>query len=204
VHHYLSLIERNAFRADQIVAMLQAYGSSDTQKMAITDIDTIMRDMLLLVERHFREESNIHVEVIASNEPQILLCDHNRIVQLLVNLLLNARESMPEAGGSIEVKVQAAHVGQAGNLIGTSTHPLDNAGHIAISIIMSGQGGDNGQGEFSHPIISANSNGSDPNLGLSVAYEIVRQHNGAIQFLNSRSPAKGASVIVVLPVQPSV
>lgn len=202
VHHYLNLIERNAFRADQIVAMLQAYGASNTQKMALTDIDTILRDMMMLVGRHFREESNIHIEVLASEEAQFLICDHNRIVQLLVNLLLNARESMPETGGSIEVKVEAAHNGQLRFLGGTPAHPLDGAGFIAISIL-SGEVKANGQAERSQPIISTKSNGSS-SLGVSVANEIVRQHKGTIQFLNNRDPGKGASVIVFLPVRPSI
>jgi two-component system, OmpR family, sensor histidine kinase VicK len=202
VRHYLNLIERNAFRADQIVAMLQAYGASNTQKMAYTDIDTILRDMMLLVERHFREENNIHVEVMASEEAQFLICDHNRIVQLLVNLLLNARASMPETGGSIEVKVEAVHNGHSGILGGASAHVLDGAGYIAFSII-SGEEKANGQGDFSHPVISTKSNGRS-NLGLSVANEIVRQHKGSIQIFNSKDPGKGASVIVVLPVRPSI
>jgi two-component system cell cycle sensor histidine kinase/response regulator CckA len=202
VHHYLNLIERNAFRADQIVAMLQAYGASDTKKMALTDIDTILRDMMMLVERHFREESNILVKVMASNEPQFLICDHNRIVQLLVNLLLNARESMPGTGGSIEVKVEAAHNGQSGIWGDTIALPLEGTRCIAISIV-SGEERANGQGEITHPVISTKPNGSN-NLGLSVANEIVRQHKGNIQFSNSRDPGKGVSVIVVLPVRPPV
>ena len=202
VQHYMSLIERNAFRADQIVAMLQGYGTLDTQQMAITDIDAILRDMMMLVERQFREESNVRVEVKASEEMQSLVCDHNRIVQLLVNLLLNARDAMKEPGGLIEVAVQPAHNGHNGNLPGTAVRPLDGIERIAISI--SDEGPENGQEENPRSAVSTKSNGNGAGLGLSIAHEIVRQHNGDIKFSNSRGPGKGASVTVVLPLRPSV
>ena len=108
VQHYMTLIERNALRAGQIVEMLQGYGTADSQEMAVTDIDAILRDMMMLVERQFREESNIHIQVKTAGEMPALVCDHKGIVQLLVNLLLNARDSIQETGGVIEVEVHPA------------------------------------------------------------------------------------------------
>lgn len=203
--HYMNLIERNAFRCAQIVTMLQEYGALKTQQMAVTDIATILRDTLVLVERQFREESEIHIEVTAPGMTRSIVCDHNRIIQLLVNLLNNARDSMQDSGGLIEVAVQTIEYGAADGSPAAGNGHDDTGDHIKITILDEGPGIlPNLQDHLFLPFFSTRSGSNGVGLGLSIAREIVQQHNGYIRISNSKGPGKGALVTVILPVRPSV
>jgi signal transduction histidine kinase len=203
IEHYISLIERNAFRSARIVSLLQEYGSLEPPQMAITDIDTILRDALILVERQFREASNVRIAVSVPSESQSIVCDHNRIVQLLVNLLQNARDSMQESGGLVEIKVRLLTRGETTDVPEMNGRPQRDGDHIAISITDEGPGIlPDLQEQLFKPFVSARPGGSGVGLGLSIANQIVQEHGGDIWFSNSRGPAEGASVTVVLPVRP--
>jgi signal transduction histidine kinase len=199
VEYYLGLIERNAFRADQIVSMLQGYGSLDAHQMANTDVEAIMRDVMILIERQFRDESDIQVKMHIMEEAPSFICDHQRIVQLLVNLLLNTRDSLQETGGLIEVTVKPEHHDPLGNENGSTKEPMEGVDRIAFTIFSREAAGGAEEIYRSGASIKTKRNGAG--LGLSVAREIVRQHHGDIQFSNNKGPGEGASVIVILPVK---
>jgi signal transduction histidine kinase len=202
VQHYLSLIERNAFRADQIVTMLQGYGTLDSNQMVNTDVEAILRDVMMLVERQFRDECGVQVKVKVTEELPPLICDHQRIVQLLVNLLLNARDSLHEKGGLIDLFVKAHRRDHLGNGNGSKTNFVEAIDRIAFYILYE-EATDDGE-EISRVADYKKSDGNGSGLGLSIAHEIVRQHRGDIHFSNSKSPGKGTSVTVILPVGRSI
>jgi signal transduction histidine kinase len=203
VQHLISLIERNAFRCAQIVSLLQKYGSLHELQMAVTDIDLILRDALVLVERQFRDESGIRITVTAPGEVHSIVCDHDRIVQLLVNLLMNARDAMKKTGGLIEVKVRLLHELDSDVLPELDGRWQNDRSCVAITISDEGPGiSTTVQQDIFKPFFSDGSGSSGIGLGLSIAGQIVEQHQGLIWFFNNKGPAKGASVIVLLPLRP--
>ena len=203
VQHLISLIERNAFRCAQIVSLLQKYGSLHELQMAVTDIDLILHDALVLVERQFREESGIRIAVTSPGEVHSIVCDHDRIVQLLVNLLMNARDAMEKTGGLIEVRVQLLHELDSAVLPDLDSRWQNDRGCVAITISDEGPGISPAlQQDIFKPFFSNGPGSSGLGLGLSIARQIVEQHRGLIWFSNNKGPAKGASVIVLLPLRP--
>jgi signal transduction histidine kinase len=203
VQHLISLIERNAFRCAQIVSLLQKYGSLHELQMAVTDIDLIFHDALVLVERQFREESGIRIAVTSPGEVHSIVCDHDRIVQLLVNLLMNARDAMEKTGGLIEVRVQLLHELDSAVLPDLDSRWQNDRGCVAITISDEGPGISPAlQQDIFKPFFSNRPGSSGLGLGLSIARQIVEQHRGLIWFSNNKGPAKGASVIVLLQLRP--
>lgn len=201
VQHYLDLIERNAFRGAQIVTLLQEYGSLQPPQMAITDIGTILRDALVLVEGQFREESNVRIMVSAPDASRTIVCDHNRIVHLLVNLLNNTRQEMDDGGGCIDIEVREVQAGTQGQ-----DRLQRGSEYIAIAIRNNGTGPE--VQEMDEIVVSTASprpNGTGAGLGMSIAQDIVDQHNGTIWINNEENsgPSSGATVTVILPVRPS-
>jgi signal transduction histidine kinase len=203
VQHLTNLIERNSFRCAQIVSMLQKYGSLQAPHMAVTYIDIILRDALVLVERQFRDESNVRITVSAPGEAPSIVCDHDRVVQLLVNVLMNARDAMKESGGLIEVKVQTLDELDSAVLPDMDGSLWSGKGFVAIKVSDEGPGISPAvQQQVFKPFYSAGPGSSGIGLGLSIARQIVDRHQGLIWFSNNKGPTKGASVTILLPLHP--
>lgn len=200
--YYVSLIERSAFRIAQIARVLQDYAHVDEPQMAVTDIRMILRDSLALVEKQFQEQTNIKIEFEVEDDLGTVVCDHNRITQVLINLLINARDAMTPAGGPIQVRFWSTN----SRSYLPVQKPTDQRGvsrQFAFSVK------DNGHGipvefmsEIFRPFFSTRSNGQGIGLGLFVAKAIVEQHNGRIWAENNAAPERGATFTVMLPLRP--
>jgi signal transduction histidine kinase len=112
----------------------------------------------------------------------IITCSPSQINQVLLNLLVNAAQATPEAGGSIVVR--------------TST---PDERHVAIEV------GDNGKGipkdvlpKIFDPFFTTKEVGQGTGLGLSICFRIVQAHGGRIE-VDSRAGV-GTRFTVVLPI----
>jgi len=98
-------------------------------------------------------------------------CSPSQINQVLLNLIVNAAQATPEAGGQIGIR--------------TSLH---DAGHVAIDVA------DNGHGippealpRIFDPFFSTKEVGKGTGLGLAICYKIVEDHGGTLE--SSPNPA---------------
>ncbi len=200
LQYYVALIERSAFRITQIVQVLQDYARVDEPQMVVTHIEMIVRDSLALVKKQFEEETNIKIIVDIADDLGTVVCDHNRITQVLINLLANARDAMAPEGGNIRIRFWPVH-----------RQPVDaqpgkkgSSSQFAFSVKDSGHGiPAEIKDEIFRPFFSTRSNGHGVGLGLFVAKGIVDQHNGRIYATNNHTPEQGATFTVVLPLRPS-
>jgi signal transduction histidine kinase len=200
--YYASLIERSAFHIAQIVKVLQDYARLDEPEMVVTDVSMIVRDSLALVENQFRNQANIQIEVDIGDYLGSVVCDHNRITQVLVNLLTNARDAMKPEGGIIRLRTWST-LSKANGRANKESGDVDAPGQFAFSVTDSGHGIQAEiMGEIFRPFFSTRSNEHGVGLGLFVAKGIVNQHNGRIWAENNAAPAKGATFTVVLPLRP--
>jgi len=201
--YYVSLIERSAFRIAQIVKVLQDYARIDEPQMVVTDVSMILRDSLALVEKQLLDQANIHIAVDMVDNLGSVVCDHNRITQVLVNLLANARDAMNPEGGTIQLSFWST-LNRASKRAPTESGDKNSSGQFGFSVSDSGHGiPAEIIGEIFKPFFSTRSNGQGVGLGLFVAKGIVEQHNGRIWAKNNPAPHKGATVTVVLPLRPS-
>ncbi len=197
--YYVGLIERSAFRIAQIIKVLQDYASLDEPQMVVTGVNMILRDARALVENQFLNQANIHITAELSDDLGSIVCDHNRITQVLVNLLANAREAMDPDGGTIQLRFWSA-LNRSITKKAAGAGYNDISRHLAFSVTDSGHGiPADIQDEIFKPFFSTRSNGQGVGLGLFVAKGIVEQHNGRIWAENNPSPLKGATFTVFLP-----
>lgn len=197
--YYVGIIERSAFRIAQIIKMLQDYASLDEPQMVVTDVNMILRDARALVENQFLNQANIHITAELADDLGSIVCDHNRITQVLVNLLTNAREAMDPDGGTIQLRFWSAlNRSITKKAIGAECNDISR--QLAFSVIDSGHGIPvDIQDEIFKPFFSTRSHGQGVGLGLFVAKGIVEQHNGRIWAENNPTPRKGATFTVFLP-----
>lgn len=138
-------------------------------------------DNILLFQKSFLKSRKIEVVKAYGTDIPPVMAVEDQIKQVLVNLLINAAESMDEAGGTVT--------------IGTET----DAKTVAITIHDTGAGiSRENQEDVFMPFFSTKPEVSGTGLGLSVSYGIVKNHKGEIKVASS--PEQGTTFTLVLPV----
>jgi PAS domain S-box-containing protein len=177
-------IERNAWRIAAIVQSLLAYARPAADQVGSCTLNDIVEEMLLLIEHQLSSWSNISIEKeLAANLPP-LRCDSNRITQVLINLLTNAADAMPD-GGEIVIR----------------TGFDEEIRQFSLQIADTGAGiPENLQNRVFDPFFTTKKVGKGTGLGLSIARGIVEAHGGSIS-LESQSN-KGTTFTISLPQEP--
>ena len=182
--HDLDVIHRNGWRCAEIVRSLHTYARASGSLMQPTDLNELVQDSLLLIEHQLKSWASITVTIeLASNLPP-LTCDRNQITQVLINLLTNARDAMPQ-GGEITV--------------GTSYDP--QADQLLLLVKDTGTGiPDSIRAKIFDPFFTTKPLGKGTGLGLSILTGIVRAHGGTIAV--DSVAGRGTVFNIHFPVQP--
>jgi PAS domain S-box-containing protein len=197
LQRYIKMIEQSAWRCVRIVETLRNYTYDGDPVMAVTDLNMVVSESLQLVEQQFLKEFNVTIDTALDPDLKSIVCDHDRLIQVVINLLINARNAMQPQGGTICLKTWSVTETSEPAANGAS----DTAGkkiYYALSV------SDSGHGIMPHlmphifePFFTTRSNGSGSGLGLFIAREIVTQHNGRIWAENN--PDVGTTFTVLLP-----
>ncbi len=212
----IELIEQSAFRCARIVDMLRNYaphvgsdgnGAEADNGIAVTSPTAILQDALTMVEQQFRKQARVTMEADLQPELTTIFCDHHRIAQVLINLLLNARDAMQPAGGVIRVRFWTPDLASEPVLAAQARSAMDSAGNgrdadaadlFAFSVADTGTGIDPAIMErLFEPFFTTKANHQGTGLGLFIAQSIVTQYGGCLYAENN--PAGGATFTVVLP-----
>jgi signal transduction histidine kinase len=197
---YLDLVEQSAFRCARIVDVLRNYAHNDGPTIAVTNPEAIVQDALVMVEQHFRKRANVCVEYEIDPNLGTVVCDHNRVTQVLINLLTNARDAMQPGGGTIAVRFWLLE-GVGSREDGKGAMSNANGGNhkqFAFSVRDSGHGiAPEDMDRMFDPFFTTKSNGQGTGLGLFIAQGIVVQHHGRLWAQNN--PDGGATFTVILP-----
>jgi len=179
----LDQITRETSRIGRIVSDLLAFSRQSKPRIALTDLNQIIRSTLSLVAHKLRLSN---VEVVLKLDPGLpqLMCDGSQIQQVVMNLLMNGAEAAqgrPEGRVTIE------------------TAPLPGGRTMRMSVT------DNGEGippeyiaRIFDPFFTTKEEGKGVGLGLAVVYGIVDAHQGEIE-VDSRV-GEGTTFHVTLPV----
>jgi two-component system cell cycle sensor histidine kinase/response regulator CckA len=189
-------INQNANRAASLVGQLLAFSRKQTLLLETIDIRDTLADLTHLLNRLVGERITLTLNHDPTLKP--VRADKRQLEQVLMNLVVNARDAMPTGG---EIRIATQHV--------TLDTPLERdqatvpAGHYA-TIEVSDQGvgipADKLQKVF-EPFYTTKRTGEGTGLGLSTAYGIIKQSNGFI-FLDSVM-GEGTTFILYLPVHES-
>ena len=180
----LEKIERQTFRAAKIVngLLTLARGGQSANERAPVDVNTVINDVLSLLEHQFRAV-NIQVRRDLCPAPPIVFGMEHKLQQVFLNLFINARDAMPR-GGWLSVTTRAAgewvtvEVGDTGAGI-----PAEHLSRIY------------------DPFFTTKALGQGTGLGLSITYGIVGEHDGNIS-CDSR-PGEGTRFTLTLPLMPA-
>jgi PAS domain S-box-containing protein len=170
VHQDLRIIERQAKVCRKIVADLLGFSRQHESSMGEMDLNASVEEMASLVRHTFSLEKVTLELDLARNLPPIT-GDREKLNQVWMNLLNNARDAMP-GGGTIRI----------------STRLLEPGDMVAVSVADGGTGiSPEHLGKIFDPFFSTKGVGEGTGLGLSVSFGIVQNHGGVIE---AESPAQ--------------
>lgn len=168
-------INQNANRAASLVGQLLAFSRKQTLKPEVIEIRDTLDDLAHLLNRLVGER----VTLSLNHEPELLpiRADKRQLEQVIMNLVVNARDAMPEGG---EVRIESRNV----NL--TTPYEKDRAtvppgSYVVISVSDQGTGiAPDNLPKIFEPFFTTKRTGEGTGLGLSMAYGIVKQTGGYI------------------------
>lgn len=168
-------ISQNANRAASLVGQLLAFSRKQNLKPQALDLRDTMADLAHLLNRLIGER--VQLEVTHAPGPQMIRADRRQLEQVIVNLVVNARDAMPE-GGRIEVVTRAEYLPEA---ISRDRARLTAGEYVVIEVRDTGCGiPGEALSKIFEPFFSTKKTGEGTGLGLSTAYGIVKQTGGFI------------------------
>ena len=177
----LDLTHRQARRAARIVQNLLEFSRpTATQKKPI-DINNIIERTLQLHEHSLRRNS-IEVSVQLQENLPVVVGDASQLIQVFLNLVINAEQAIREIRDSGRIQIRA--VGVLGKVMVTIQ---DDGGGIAPDAIA----------KIFDPFYTTKRPGGGTGLGLSICVTILREHGGTIEAQSL--PAGGSAFTVTLP-----
>lgn len=167
--------------ADKISALIQqllAFSRRQPVKRQVVDLNRVVRDMQQLTERLLGDD--VSLETRLSDDLWSVEVDPSQVEQVLVNLLVNARDAMP-SGGTIVVATGNAEVGAEL----AARHPETVPGrYVRLTVRDTGHAiPPEVQEKIFDPFFSTKEDDSGSvGLGLATVYGIVHQHEGFLSF----------------------
>ncbi len=191
-HKYLTQILRAADRAAGLTHQLLAFSRRQDRKPRIIDLNDVMVDMVTMIQRLIGED--VHLESVPSPVPSRILADSGQVEQVILNLVVNARDAMPDGGRLImSTSVQ--------DLDGAFTrgHPEMSTGrHVVLSVRDTGIGmTDDVKNHLFEPFFTTKGPERGTGLGLATTYGIVTQSKGCIEV--ETEPGHGTTFRIFFP-----
>jgi signal transduction histidine kinase/ActR/RegA family two-component response regulator len=180
-------------RAAGLTQQLLAFSRQQVLQPKIVDANEIVDELVPMLRRLIESRIELAVHLAADLPP--VLFDRGRLEQVLINLVVNARDSIVDAGTvtieTAETTLDAAYVAaHAGAQVGD---------HVMIAVSDTGGGMDEEtQQRIFEPFFTTKPAGSGTGLGLSTVHGIVKQSGGNIWLYSE--PGRGATFKIYIPV----
>ena len=175
---FLEIIQKECRRLNQLLTSFLSFARPRPPDLRTVEIESLLDSVMVLAQH---AEGNARCEVKKEIQPGLsrLVCDAEQLKQVLLNLVMNAIQAM-EKGGTVELAASG------------------NGNKINLEVRDQGHGIDPGSlDRIFDPFFTTKESGTG--LGLSLAYQIVSQHGGALTVV--RNSPHGVTMRVSLPRQ---
>jgi two-component system, NtrC family, sensor kinase len=187
VRKYLSQISAETARVGRIVSDLLSFSRRSKPQHSPADLNKLVRTTVGLIDHRLKLIDAKAILNLTDDLPMVE-CDGSQIQQVVLNLVLNAAESMQsKGGGTLTITTKMAPDGAAAEL------SVEDTGEgIAPENLT----------KIFDPFFTTKSDGKGVGLGLAVLYGIVKAHDGEVEVTSQRGV--GTTFLVTLPLKPNV
>ena len=191
---FLGEINKAADRAAALTAQLLAFSRRQLLRPEPLDLNARIRDLDRMLRMLLREHGSLHLS-LATDLNQVL-ADPGQIEQVILNLLVNARDAIRGvAGGSVSIRTSNAEL--KGEF--TQWGVIDAPGpYVRLDVVDNGIGMDRAtQARIFDPFFTTKEAGQGTGLGLATVFGIVKQSGGYVWV--ESEPGIGSTFTVYLP-----
>jgi PAS domain S-box-containing protein len=192
LQHNAMAVQEAARRAASITQQLLAFSRRQVLQPHVLDLNQVVTKSAELLRRLIR--ANIALQIEAAAEPLWIKADASQLEQVLMNLVVNARDAMP-AGGTLKLTTQPlpANSPAIRRQIG-----MPDVNYALLTVRDTGVGMDaDTQAHIFDPFFTTKEPGKGTGLGLATVYGVVKQSSGWI-FVESE-PGKGSAFLIFFP-----
>ena len=189
----LEEIRRSAERGGALTHQLLAFSRRQPMVSRVVHVN----DLIIQIEKMLRRliGEDIDLVTIPAAAQDTVTADPGRLEQVIMNLVVNARDAMPH-GGKLTIETATVHLGDSFSAkhLGVPAGP-----HVTVSITDTGVGMDEEtQSHLFEPFFTTKGPGSGTGLGLATAYGIIRQSGGAIGMFSELGTGTTARIYLPL------
>jgi two-component system cell cycle sensor histidine kinase/response regulator CckA len=192
ISDYIENIRNSAKSAANLSSQLLAFGRKQITKPEILDINQVITKIKDMLHRSLPE--NINFMLSLNDDISNILFDSQQLQQVIMNLVLNAKDFMPD-GGTLVISTDDAFILKSSK---TDSQDSSIGKFVKLTIKDSGIGiKDEYKDRIFEPFFTTKTVGKGTGLGLSVVYGILKQNNSWVQVKSE--PNAGTTFEVYIP-----
>ena len=182
IRRYAGYIEKESERLSTVLIRLLDFSRMTEPNREFLNINEIVEDTVLFTEHHLTRFRNVALTVDETQGLPKIFADRIHVQQALINIMMNAAQSMPE-GGPIVIRT-----GRAGEE------------YAWISVSDKGAGMDEDHlSRIFEPFFTTKPRGEGTGLGLSLTKKLIEANRGRIEV--ESTPGKGSTFRILVPVK---
>ena len=192
LHRDAEAAHKAGIRGSILARQLLSFSRKEVLELKVLDVNTTLADIDGLLRRLIGED--IDLVTVSHSAPSCVKADQGHIEQVVMNLVVNARDAMPQ-GGKLTIEVAPVELDEA---YAKDHITLAPGPYVMLAVTDTGFGMTaETRAHLFEPFFTTKEQGKGTGLGLSIVYGIVRQNGGDVQVYSELG--NGTTIKVYLP-----